>query len=52
MIEFAGTFVPVKWECRAPLATGRLCPRKDRVKVGGLYILPSVGVDFETCHLS
>lgn len=23
---------PVKWTCRAPLATGRLCPRKDREK--------------------
>lgn len=24
--------MPVKWTCRAPLASGRLCPRMDRVK--------------------
>lgn len=27
-----GKFEPVKWECRAPLSTGKLCPRKDRFK--------------------
>ena len=26
------TFEEVKWTCRAPLPSGRLCPRKDRVK--------------------
>ena len=31
-IDFSGKFVPVKWTCRAPLSTGRLCPRMDRVK--------------------
>eukprot|EP00094_Tigriopus_californicus_P007157 TCALIF_06890-PA protein Name:"Similar to uvssa UV-stimulated scaffold protein A (Danio rerio)" AED:0.18 eAED:0.18 QI:313/0.75/0.2/1/1/1/5/0/946 len=31
-IAFTGSFEPVQWSCRAPLATGRLCPRKDRVK--------------------
>lgn len=29
-VNYERTFEPVKWECRAPLATGRLCPRKDR----------------------
>ena len=24
--------MPVKWTCRAPLSSGRLCPRMDRVK--------------------
>lgn len=28
----SGTFEPVKWSCRAPLPSGRLCPRQDRVK--------------------
>ena len=29
---FVGTFQPVKWSCRAPLPSGRLCPRMDRFK--------------------
>lgn len=32
VIEFTGTFVPVSWTCRAPLASGKLCPRQDRYK--------------------
>nr|XP_039268371.1 UV-stimulated scaffold protein A-like [Styela clava] len=31
-IAFTGEFEPVKWSCRAPLPSGRLCPRKDRHK--------------------
>lgn len=31
-IDFTGEFVPVKWSCRAPLPSGKLCPRKDRYK--------------------
>lgn len=31
-IDFSGKFVPVKWSCRAPLPSGKLCPRKDRHK--------------------
>eukprot|EP00095_Tigriopus_kingsejongensis_P000869 maker-scaffold389_size186684-snap-gene-0.23 protein:Tk00869 transcript:maker-scaffold389_size186684-snap-gene-0.23-mRNA-1 annotation:"TPA: hypothetical protein BOS_6983" len=31
-IAFTGTFEEVKWSCRAPLPSGRLCPRMDRVK--------------------
>lgn len=31
-IDFSGKFVPVKWSCRAPLPSGKLCPRKDRYK--------------------
>ncbi|XP_048243016.1 UV-stimulated scaffold protein A-like [Haliotis rufescens] len=30
--HFTGTFEPVKWKCRAPMATGGLCERMDRVK--------------------
>merc|ERR1719464_103443 len=30
--EVEETFEEVKWTCRAPLPSGRLCPRKDRVK--------------------
>jgi len=30
--EFSGTSEPVKWSCRAKLASGKLCPRMDRVK--------------------
>jgi len=30
--EFAGSEEPVKWSCRAKLASGKLCPRMDRVK--------------------
>ncbi len=32
VINFAGSFEPVKWMCRAPLPNGKLCPRMDRVK--------------------
>ena len=32
-ITFEGKFQPVKWACRAPLPSGKLCPRRDRVKV-------------------
>ena len=31
-INYERTFEPVKWACRAPLKTGRLCPRRDREK--------------------
>ncbi|KAK3715025.1 hypothetical protein QZH41_002671 [Actinostola sp. cb2023] len=31
-ISFGGKFEPVKWSCRAPLPSGKLCPRKDRHK--------------------
>ncbi|XP_015928046.2 UV-stimulated scaffold protein A isoform X1 [Parasteatoda tepidariorum] len=31
-IDFSGKFEPVKFACRAPLPSGKLCPRKDRVK--------------------
>ena len=29
---FVGEFEPVKWSCRAPLKSGKLCPRMDRYK--------------------
>ena len=29
---FIGTFEPVKWKCRAPMANGKLCERMDRYK--------------------
>ena len=32
-ITFEGKFQPVKWACRVPLPSGKLCPRRDRVKV-------------------
>lgn len=32
MVTFTGNFQPVKWSCRAPLPSGKLCPRRDRVK--------------------
>lgn len=32
VIEFTGNFEKVKWTCRAPLPSGKLCPRQDRVK--------------------
>ena len=32
IMTFAGNFEPVKWSCRAPLPSGKLCPRQDRVK--------------------
>lgn len=43
VIEFSGKFEPVKWSCRAPLPNGKLCPRKDRVKVSSflLYLINS-----------
>ncbi|XP_019849405.1 PREDICTED: UV-stimulated scaffold protein A-like isoform X2 [Amphimedon queenslandica] len=31
-ITFAGTFQPVERSCRAPLPSGSLCPRKDKIK--------------------
>ena len=31
-VELPGEFKPVKWSCRAPLPSGRLCPRQDRQK--------------------
>ncbi|XP_028398552.1 UV-stimulated scaffold protein A-like [Dendronephthya gigantea] len=31
-IPFAGEFQQIKWACRAPLPSGKLCPRKDRFK--------------------
>ncbi|CAL1526143.1 unnamed protein product [Lymnaea stagnalis] len=32
VFTFAGKFEPVKWKCRAPLPSGKLCERMDRVK--------------------
>lgn len=32
VIEFTGKYEPVKWACRAPLPSGKLCPRRDRLK--------------------
>lgn len=32
VIEFSGKFEQVKWQCRAPLSNGKLCPRQDRYK--------------------
>ncbi|XP_049807947.1 UV-stimulated scaffold protein A-like isoform X2 [Schistocerca nitens] len=32
VIEFTGKYEPVKWACRAPLPSGKLCPRRDRYK--------------------
>ena len=32
MVTFSGSFQPVKWSCRAPLPSGKLCLRRDRVK--------------------
>ena len=29
-IPFVGKFQEIKWACRAPLPSGKLCPRKDR----------------------
>ena len=34
IITFAGQFEPVDRACRAPLPSGKLCPRRDREKVG------------------
>lgn len=32
VIEFTGDFQPVMHTCRVPLPSGKLCPRKDRIK--------------------
>lgn len=32
VIEFTGDFQPVTHTCRVPLPSGKLCPRKDRIK--------------------
>ncbi|PIK36266.1 putative UV-stimulated scaffold protein A [Apostichopus japonicus] len=32
VFSFTGSFVPVKWKCRAPLSSGQLCERMDRLK--------------------
>ncbi|XP_067008915.2 UV-stimulated scaffold protein A isoform X2 [Anabrus simplex] len=32
VIEFSGKYEPVKWACRAPMRSGKLCPRRDRYK--------------------
>lgn len=32
VIEFSGNFERVEWTCRAPLPSGKLCPRQDREK--------------------
>jgi len=37
-ITFAGKFEPVKWKCRAPLSSGKLCERMDRNKVGESFL--------------
>ena len=31
-VELSEDFKPVKWSCRTPLPSGRLCPRSDRRK--------------------
>ena len=31
-VALSEEFNPVKWSCRTPLKSGKLCPRKDRVK--------------------
>ncbi|KAK4326364.1 hypothetical protein Pmani_003116 [Petrolisthes manimaculis] len=31
-VNYERAWEPVKWACRAPLTTGRLCPRRDREK--------------------
>ena len=33
VMSYAGSFTPVKWKCRAPMPSGKLCERMDRVKV-------------------
>lgn len=38
VIEFTGDFQPVTHTCRVPLPSGRLCPRKDRVKVNDIKL--------------
>ncbi|XP_038070898.1 UV-stimulated scaffold protein A-like [Patiria miniata] len=32
VFNFAGEFEPVKWTCRAPMPSGKLCQRMDRLK--------------------
>ena len=32
-ITYTGDFKPIERSCRAPLPSGSLCPRKDRIKV-------------------
>lgn len=36
VIEFGGTFTPVNHVCRVRLPSGRLCPRRDRYRVGSV----------------
>lgn len=31
-VELSEAFRPVKWTCRTPLPSGKLCPRSDRLK--------------------
>ncbi len=41
-IPFAGEFQEIKWACRAPLPSGKLCPRKDRYvacRVHRIYLI-------------
>lgn len=33
VIEYTGEFQPVTKSCRAPLPSGKLCPRMDRIRV-------------------
>lgn len=40
--HYTGQFVPVKWKCRAPLPSGKLCERMDRVKVIASHCLVPV----------
>lgn len=42
VIEFTGNFKRVEWTCRAPLPSGKLCPRQDRAKVGCNFHLLTV----------
>ena len=36
-ITYTGDFKPIERSCRAPLPSGSLCPRKDRIKVTYMY---------------
>ena len=36
-ITYTGDFKPIERSCRAPLPSGSLCPRKDRIKVMYMY---------------
>lgn len=31
-VDVSEEFLPVRWACRAPLPSGKLCPRRDRIK--------------------